>query len=65
LDSIVTNSGLDYLDATSSFEGAKISEYSIYPTDNHPNSKANLVFASVIREYLNENKLLECGVRHE
>lgn len=65
LDSIVTNSGLYYLDATSSFEGAKISEYSIYPTDNHPNSKANLVFASVIREYLNENKLLECGVRHE
>jgi hypothetical protein len=65
LDSIVTNSGLYYLDATSSFEGAKISEYSIYPTDNHPNSKANLVFASVIREYLNKNKLLECGVRHE
>jgi hypothetical protein len=65
LDSIITSSGLYYIDTTSSFDGAKISEYSIYPTDNHPNSKANLVFASIIKKYLNENKLLECGVRHE
>ncbi len=61
LDRIVTNSGLYFVDPTSSFEGAKISEYSIFPTDNHPNSKANLVFASVIREYLNKNELLGCG----
>jgi hypothetical protein len=68
LESIVTDSGLYYVDPTPSFEGAKISEYSIFPTDNHPNSKANLVIANVIREYLDKNKLLECssdGVRHE
>ncbi|MGB7291854.1 MAG: SGNH/GDSL hydrolase family protein [Thermodesulfobacteriota bacterium] len=65
LETIVTTSGLYYVDPTPSFEGTKISEYSIYPTDNHPNSKANLLFANVIKEYLDKNKLLECGVRHE
>lgn len=62
LDTIVKNSGLHFVDATAPFQGTKISEYSIYPTDNHPNSKANLVFAAVIREYLKKNKLLECGM---
>jgi hypothetical protein len=61
LDSIVKNSGLYYVDPTSSFVGTKISEYSIFPTDNHPNSKANLVFAKVIKEYLEKKKLLGCG----
>ena len=62
LDTIVKNSGLYYVDATPPFEGKKISEYSIYPTDNHPNSKANLVFANVIKEYLGKNRLLNCGM---
>ncbi|HEX9665019.1 MAG TPA: SGNH/GDSL hydrolase family protein [Thermodesulfobacteriota bacterium] len=61
LESIVTNSGLYYVDLTPSFEGTKISEYSIFRTDNHPNSKANLVFANAIKEYLDKNKLIECS----
>jgi hypothetical protein len=61
LESIATSSGLYYVDLTTSFDGTKISEYGIYPTDNHPNSEANLVFANVIKEYLDKNKLLECG----
>jgi hypothetical protein len=61
LESIVTNSSLYYVDLTPSFEGTKISEYSIFPTDNHPNSKANLVFANVLKEYLDNNDLIECG----
>jgi hypothetical protein len=61
LEAIVTNSGLYYVDPTHSFEGAEISEHSIFPTDNHPNTKANLVIANVIREYLDKNKLLECS----
>lgn len=60
LNTIVTNSGLYYVDTTPSFEGKNISEYSIFPTDNHPNSKANLVFANVIKKYLEKNELLEC-----
>lgn len=61
LQNIVIDSGLYYVNPTHSFEGAEISEYSIFPTDNHPNSKANLVIANVIREYLDKNKLLECA----
>ena len=63
LDIFVTNSGLYDVDPTHSFEEAEISEYSIFPTDNHPNTKANLAIANVIREYLDRNKLLECGTR--
>jgi hypothetical protein len=61
LENIVTNSGLYYVDPTHSFERAEISEHSIFPTDNHPNTKANLIIANVIREYLDQNKLLECS----
>ncbi len=59
-ESIAKSNGLYYADLTTSFDGTKISQYSIYKTDNHPNSKAHQVFANKLREYLDKTKLLGC-----
>jgi hypothetical protein len=60
-ESIATSSGLYYVDLTDSFDGTTISQYSIYQTDNHPNSEAQLIFANNLKEYIDKAKLLECN----
>jgi hypothetical protein len=51
---IVTEKGLHFIDATTSFHGTNISDYRIYAIDSHPNGKANKIFAETIYNYLKD-----------
>jgi len=49
---LVTEKGLHFIDVTTSFHGANVSDYRIYAIDFHPNGKANKIFADTIYNYL-------------
>ena len=53
LEELVVDNGLNFADVSFPFAGKDISEYMIYPTDNHPNGKANRIFAEELYGYLN------------
>ena len=59
IEELVTANGLLFVDVSSSFVAAKVSDYAIYhPIDSHPNGKANRIFADKIYNFLIERKLL-------
>jgi hypothetical protein len=51
--------GFTFIDTTAHFEGKSVLEYTINPTDKHPNGKANRVIADAIHAGLVEHDLLE------
>jgi len=55
LKDLVVNNGLNFANASLPFKGENIDEYNIYPTDGHPNAKANIIFAEELYDYLNLN----------
>jgi lysophospholipase L1-like esterase len=56
VERIVLAQGLHFVDVSSSFpEDIKTSDYKIYAIDNHPNDKANKIFADAIYKYLKRN----------
>jgi hypothetical protein len=59
VEEVVMANRLLFVDASSSFEGTKVSDYAIYhPIDSHPNGKANRIFAEKIYNFLIERKLI-------
>ena len=57
-EKLTIDSGLYFLDVSSSFKGKNLKDYKIYAIDNHPNGKANKIFAERIYDYLDEMSLL-------
>lgn len=53
LEELVVENGLIFADVSLPFAGKDFGEYIIYPTDNHPNGKANRIFADELYGYLN------------
>jgi lysophospholipase L1-like esterase len=51
--------GFTFIDTTAAFEGRSVLEYTINPTDKHPNGKANRLIADAIHAGLVERDLLE------
>ena len=49
---------LHFLDVSREFEDLNRSDYMIYPIDNHPNDKAQLIFADRIYDHLSQQGLL-------
>jgi hypothetical protein len=53
LEALVVDNGLNFADVSLPFAGKNFREYMIYPTDGHPNGKANRIFADELYGYLN------------
>jgi len=49
---------LHFVETATSFKDTKLKDYVILPVDDHPNEKANIIFADRIQEYLKEKDLL-------
>jgi lysophospholipase L1-like esterase len=53
IERIARSNGIEhFVDVSSSFRNTELSDYRIYPTDNHPNGKAHILFADRIHGYL-------------
>ena len=50
--------GLHYLDTRPAFKGTRASDFWIYALDPHPNEAAHEIFARLIADYLESNRLL-------
>jgi lysophospholipase L1-like esterase len=59
LAKIVEGHGLYFLDTSPAFENTQLKDHRIYATDNHPNGRANKLFADTIYDYLHKMNLLK------
>ncbi len=59
IENFVISNNLFFVDLSKAFIGKNLKEYRIYPTDDHPNAKANLIFAAELYDFLNEKKFLQ------
>lgn len=60
IEELASANGIEhFLDVSSAFRGTRLSDYRILPIDNHPNAKAQEIFADRIYEYLVKKDLLQ------
>jgi hypothetical protein len=54
LEEMVVSSGLYFVDLSLPFKGTNVRKYRIYAIDDHPNNKANRIFAEQLYDYLHK-----------
>ena len=58
VETLAHKHGFVFVDTTPAFEGTYLMDYSVLPTDRHPNAAANLLFADTIEAALTQAGLL-------
>ncbi len=59
LEQLARSHDLGYVDLSRAFAGTNMTDYDIYPIDNHPNAAAHRIFADQLYTFLNSTVLPE------